>query len=91
MLKLPENLVRSALVVILASLLALPFSAAIAVDEEEDLPIAPPDPDISDICTLSDCSPAAPCAEPDESCYAINGVFYCCIMPPAGGMPAVGE
>lgn len=59
--------------------------------EGEDLPEAPPDPDISDTCTLSDCNPAKPCADPDESCYSVNGVFYCCVLPPAGGMPAVGD
>ncbi|MEQ9619817.1 MAG: hypothetical protein RIG61_11690 [Deltaproteobacteria bacterium] len=89
--KLPQYLIRSALVLVFAILPALPLSSAFAADEGGDLPIAPLDPDISDICTPSDCSPATPCPEPDESCYSVNGAFYCCIMPPVGGMPAVGE
>lgn len=89
--KLAHNLIKSALLIILAVRLALPLSSVFAADQGDDLPTAPPDPGISDICTLSDCSPARPCAERDESCYSVNGVFYCCVMPPAGGMPAVGE
>lgn len=56
-------------------------------DEIEE---APADPTISDICTLSDCSPAKPCAQKDEMCYTVNGAFYCCIEPP-GGAEAIGE
>lgn len=69
------------------SILFLPLTFAYA-DEIERAPV---DPDISDICTLSDCNPARPCAEESESCYTLNGAFYCCIEPPSGGAEAVGE
>ena len=72
--------------------LAVPFSFSLADDDgAKTPPQAPPDPDISDVCTLSDCNPAKPCADPDENCYTLNGVFYCCTMPPEPGMEAVGD
>lgn len=75
--------------------LILFFGAAIAVADDdgdvEKLPLAPNDPDISDVCTLSDCNPAKPCADPDENCYTLNGVFYCCTAAPDPGMEAVGD
>lgn len=70
-----------------AAYLVIPLAIAYS-DEEEQAPV---DPDISDICTLSDCNPAKPCLEEDEKCYTLNGVFYCCVMPPSGGAEAVGE
>jgi hypothetical protein len=75
--------------------LILFFGAAIAVADDdgdvEKLPLAPNDPDITDVCTLSDCNPAKPCADPDENCYTLNGVFYCCTEAPDPGMEAVGD
>ncbi len=69
----------------------VPFSFAEEDGDVEKIPLAPNDPDISDVCTLSDCSPAKPCADPDENCYTLNGVFYCCTMAPDPGMEAVGD
>ncbi len=87
----PKKLIKSSLYLILALLLVVPFSAAYADDQGKDFPTAPPDTDISDICTLSDCNPANPCPDPDEMCYTLNGVFYCCVSPPVPGMEAVGD
>ncbi len=66
------------------------LSSPLALNAEE-IEQAPVDTDISNICTLSDCNPAKPCAEKGESCYTINGAFYCCIEPPSGGAEAVGD
>ncbi|MCI0482594.1 MAG: hypothetical protein L0213_13525 [Candidatus Dadabacteria bacterium] len=84
------NLKKTFLTVIL--ILSLGTAFAIADDDDvEEIPLAPNDPDISDVCTLSDCNPAKPCADPDENCYTLNGVFYCCTMAPDPGMEAVGD
>jgi hypothetical protein len=71
--------------------LCVPLTLADDDGDVEKLPLAPNDPDISDVCTLSDCNPAKPCADPDENCYTLNGVFYCCTMSPDPGMEAVGD
>ncbi|MEW6144472.1 MAG: hypothetical protein AB1598_05585 [Thermodesulfobacteriota bacterium] len=87
-----KDLRKVFLVIILILSLAVPF--AFADDDDSDVekfPLAPNDPDISDVCTLSDCNPAKPCADPDENCYTLNGVFYCCTMAPDPGMEAVGD
>lgn len=86
-----DRLNKLCLSLILAALLALPTAASYAQDGGGDLPAAPPDTDISDICTPSKCSPATPCPDPDEKCYAVEGAFYCCVMPPVPGMEAVGD
>jgi len=75
-------------VILIISVLFLFSPHVINADEIDQ---APADPDISDICTLSDCNPAKPCADSNESCYTVNGAFYCCIEPPSGGAEAVGE
>jgi hypothetical protein len=72
---------------IIVSIVLLPLAFTYA-DEIEQAPV---DPDISDICTLSDCNPAKPCASEGESCYTLNGAFYCCVEPPSGGAEAVGD
>ncbi len=85
-----SNLKKTFLTVIMI----LSLGAAIAVaddDDVEEIPLAPNDPDISDVCTLSDCNPAKPCADPDENCYTLNGVFYCCTEALDPGMEAVGD
>lgn len=85
------------LILILILFIAVPVRSAFSDDNDsaggdvEEFPLAPNDPDISDVCTLSDCNPAKPCADPDESCYTLNGVFYCCTMAPDPGMEAVGD
>ena len=77
---------------IITLILFLGVMTAIADDGDvEKLPLAPNDPDITDVCTLSDCNPAKPCADPDENCYTLNGVFYCCTTAPDPGMEAVGD
>jgi len=93
-----NNLKKAFLILILILFIAVPVMSAFADDgkgsdsgDVEKLPLAPNDPDISDVCTLSDCSPAKPCADPDENCYTLNGVFYCCTMAPDPGMEAVGD
>ncbi|MGH7849954.1 MAG: hypothetical protein ACREOP_06620, partial [Thermodesulfobacteriota bacterium] len=55
---------------IITLVLSLGVITAVADDDGdvEKLPLAPNDPDISDVCTLSDCNPAKPCADPDENC-----------------------
>jgi len=75
------------IIFITVSILFLPLTFTYA-DEIEQAPV---DPDISDICTPSDCNPAKPCAEEGESCYTLNGIFYCCIEPPSRGAEAVGN
>lgn len=86
-----KKFIKPSLYLILAAFLAIPLSAAFAQDGGEDLPVAPPDPDISDVCTPAECSPATPCADPDEKCYSVEGAMYCCVMPPVPGAQAVGE
>jgi len=96
-----SNSVKKAfLVLILILFIVIPVTSAFSDDSNsggggsgdvEKLPLAPGDPDISDVCTLSDCSPAKPCADPDQNCYTLNGVFYCCTMAPDPGMEAVGD
>ena len=89
---------KAFLILILILFIVVPVVSTFADDgkgsdsgDVEKLPLAPNDPDISDVCTLSDCSPAKPCADPDENCYTLNGVFYCCTMAPDPGMEAVGD
>ena len=89
---------KAFLILILILFIVVPVVSAFADDgkgsdsgDVEKFPLAPNDPDISDVCTLSDCSPAKPCADPDENCYTLNGVFYCCTMAPDPGMEAVGD
>jgi len=84
---LTRRLSESLIVLITAFMFFLPLTMTYADDEQQ----APPDPDISDICTLSDCNPARPCADEEQKCYSLNGVFYCCVMPPSGGAQAVGD
>ena len=85
-----SNLGRAFLIITLV--LSLGVMTAVADDGDvEKLPLAPNDPDITDVCTLSDCNPAKPCADPDENCYTVNGVFYCCTAAPDPGMEAVGD
>ncbi len=88
MRELVHDLAGAIRCLLLVSLFAFCAAAAFAQDDN-GLPEAPPDPDISDICRLSDCNPAQLCPDPDESCYSVNGVFYCCVEPPVGGMEAV--
>lgn len=66
-------------------------AAPIAFTQADEIEEAPEDVDISDICALSDCSPAKPCVEQGEHCYTVNGAFYCCSEPPSGGAMKVGE
>lgn len=93
-----NNLKKAFLILILILFIVVPVVSVFADDDKgsnsgdvEKFPLAPNDPDISDVCTLSDCSPAKPCADPDENCYTLNGVFYCCTMAPDPGMEAVGD
>ena len=93
-----NGLKKAFLILILILFIVVPVLSAFAEDDKgsssgdvEKFPLAPNDPDISDVCTLSDCSPAKPCADPDENCYTLNGVFYCCTMAPDPGMEAVGD
>ncbi|HVY54361.1 MAG TPA: hypothetical protein VHC46_01245 [Thermodesulfobacteriota bacterium] len=95
-----NGLKKAFLLFILILFVVVPVTSAISDDSNsggggsgdvEKLPLAPNDPDISDVCTLSDCSPAKPCADPDENCYTLNGVFYCCTSAPVPGMEAVGD
>lgn len=93
-----NGLKKAFLILILILFIVVPVVSAFADDDKgsnsgdvEKFPLAPNDPDISDVCTLSDCSPAKPCADPDENCYTLNGVFYCCTMAPDPGMEAVGD
>jgi len=94
-----NSLKKAFLILILILFIAVPVVSAFADDNNkgsdsgdvEKFPLAPNDPDISDVCTLSDCSPAKPCADPDQNCYTLNGVFYCCTMAPDPGMEAVGD
>lgn len=91
-----NGLKKAFLILILILFIAVPVMSAFSDDDKsggdvEKFPLAPNDPDISDVCTLSDCSPAKPCADPDENCYTLNGVFYCCTMAPDPGMEAVGD
>lgn len=93
---MPESTVLKKAVLLVAFFLFLAMPAAFSLAGDDNNPTnvppqAPPDPDISDVCTLSDCNPAKPCADPDENCYTLNGVFYCCTMPPEPGMEAVGD
>ncbi|MFI5323510.1 MAG: hypothetical protein ACHQ6U_08270 [Thermodesulfobacteriota bacterium] len=55
----------------------MPAVISLAGDDDttKALPKAPNDHDISDVCTLSNCNPAKPCADPYEKCYMLNGVF----------------
>lgn len=75
-------------VILFAAVLYLSSPTVISAEEIEQAPV---DPDISDICALSDCNPAKPCAVKGESCYTLNGAFYCCVEPPSGGAEAVGD
>ena len=77
-----------AALIVIAAVFLLISMPSVNADEIEK---APADPDISDICTLSDCNPTKPCLDENERCYTLNGVFYCCIMPPSGGAQSVGE
>lgn len=93
-----NGLKKAFLILVLILFIAVPVISAFAEDDKgsnsgdvEKFPLAPNDPDISDVCTLSDCSPAKPCADPDENCYTLNGVFYCCTTAPDPGMEAVGD
>ena len=100
MIELLEKISKCILVVALLFLFAFPLSQALADDDGngngngddvEEIPLAPADPDISDVCVPADCSPARACPDSDQSCYTINGAFYCCIEPPSPGMEAVGD
>lgn len=93
MLNFIEKLSKLFLILLFLFLFAFPLSEALADDDGdvEEIPLAPADPDISDVCTLSDCSPAKPCPDSDQSCYTLNGVFYCCTSAPDPGMEAVGD
>ena len=91
-----NGLKKAFLILILILFIVVPVMSAFSDDDNsggdvEKFPLAPNDPDISDVCTLSDCNPAKPCADPDENCYTLNGVFYCCTMAPDPGMEAVGD
>ena len=92
-----KRLKTAFLLLILLIIIIVPITSAFSVDNDsaggdvEKFPQAPNDPDISDVCTLSDCSTAKPCPDPDQSCYTLNGVFYCCTMAPDPGMEAVGD
>ena len=86
-----SNLKKTFLTITLILFLGVTFAIADDDGDVEKLPLAPNDPDISDVCTLSDCNPAKPCADPDENCNTLNGVFYCCTMPADPGMEAVGD
>ena len=93
-----NGLKKAFLILILILFIVVPVVSAFSDDDKgsssgdvEKFPLAPNDPDISDVCTLSDCNPAKPCADPDENCYTLNGVFYCCTMAPDPGMEAVGD
>ncbi|OGE22906.1 MAG: hypothetical protein A3J42_08035 [Candidatus Dadabacteria bacterium RIFCSPHIGHO2_12_FULL_53_21] len=86
-----SNLKNTFLTVIMILSLGTAFAIADDDSDVEKLPLAPNDPDITDVCTLSDCNPAKPCADPDENCYTLNGVFYCCTTAPDPGMEAVGD
>ena len=91
-----NNLKKAFLIITLMLFIVLPIKFVRADDDGsggdvQKLPLAPNDPDISDVCTLSDCNPAKPCADPDENCYTLNGVFYCCTAAPEPGMEAVGD
>jgi hypothetical protein len=94
---MPESTVlkKAFLLVTFFLFLALPAAFSLAGDDAAPTNAppqqAPSDPDVSDVCTLSDCNPAKPCADPDENCYTLNGVFYCCTMPPEPGMESVGD
>ncbi len=85
------NITKTFLIIALILSLGVMSAAGDDDGDVEKLPLAPNDPDISDVCTLSDCNPAKPCADPDENCYTLNGVFYCCTMAPDPGMEAVGD
>lgn len=99
MIALLEKLSKCFLIAAFLFLFAFPLSSALADDDGngngggdvEEIPLAPSDPDISDICTPADCSPAKACPDSDQSCYTINGAFYCCIEPPSPGMESVGD
>jgi|GEM_PF-1331906 len=86
-----SNLKKTFLTVILILSLGTAFAIADDDGDVEEIPLAPNDPDITDVCTLSDCNPAKPCADPGENCYTLNGVFYCCTEAPDPGMEAVGD
>ena len=100
MIALFEKLSKCFLIALFLFLFAFPLSSALADDDGngnggghdgEEIPLAPSDPTISDICVPADCSPAKACADPDQSCYTINGAFYCCIEPPSPGMESLGD
>ena len=99
MIELLEKISKCFLIAAFLFIFAFPLSSALADDDGngngggdvEEIPLAPSDPDISDICVPADCSPAKACPDPDQSCYPINGAFYCCIEPPSPGMEAVGD
>jgi hypothetical protein len=92
---MPESSVLNKALLLLAFFLflAVPVLFSLAGDDgTSKAPPAPqPDPDVSDVCTPSDCNPAKPCPDPDQECYSLNGAFYCCTMPPEPGMEAVGN
>ena len=95
-----EKISKYFLILTFLFLFAFPLTSALADGNSngdgnggdvEEIPLAPADPDISDICTPADCSPAKACPDSDQSCYTVNGAFYCCISPPSPGMEAVGD
>lgn len=91
-----EKISKCFLILTFLFLFAFPLSSSLADGDGnggdvEEIPLAPSDPDISDICTPADCSPAKACPDSDQSCYTINGAFYCCISPPSPGTEAVGD
>ena len=84
MIALLEKLSKCFLIALFLVLFAFPLSSALADDggngnggggDVEEIPLAPSDPDISDICVPADCSPAKACPDSDQSCYTINGAF----------------
>ena len=100
MIEFLEKISKYFLIAAFLFLFAFPLSSALADDngngngngdDVEEIPLAPTDPDISDICTPADCSPANACPDTDQSCYTINGAFYCCTSAPSPGMEAVGD
>lgn len=103
MIRFLEKISKYFLIATFLFLFAFSLSSALADDngngngnsndnsDVEEIPLAPADPDISDICTPSDCSPAKACPDSDQSCYTINGAFYCCTEPPSPGAEAVGD